>query len=172
MDSMETWDTIRARRNVRTYTDQPLPDEGLDRILEAGRRTPSSRNWQPWDLVVVTDRQQLADLATVWVGAGHVARSAATVALVAPADPTQREDALYDLGQLTISMMLAAADQGIGSGHANVSDQERAREILGLPADRLCAYLVAFGYPGDGPLRPLARPARRQFDDVVHRGGW
>lgn len=172
MSVMETWDTIRARRNVRTYADQPLPDEALDRVLEAGRRTPSSRNWQPWDLLVVTDRQQLADLATVWAGAGHVARSAATVALVVPADPTQRDEALYDLGQLTMSMMLAAADQGIGSGHAGVSDQERAREILGLPADRMCAYLVAFGYPGDGPLRPLARPARRPFAEVVHRGSW
>src|SRR5262245_1371832 len=79
---METWDAIRARRNVRSYTDEPLKDEELDRILEAGRRAPSAGNSQPWDLVVVTDRAQLQDLSAVWQGARHVATSAATIAIV------------------------------------------------------------------------------------------
>src|SRR5712692_4196834 len=60
---METWDTIRARRNVRQYTDQPIARENLERILEAGRRAPSSGNWQPWNFVVVTDREQRIELA-------------------------------------------------------------------------------------------------------------
>jgi nitroreductase len=169
---METWDAIRARRNVRQYADRPIGAAELDRILEAGRRTPSSRNSQPWDFVVVTDRAQLRDLATVWRGAGHVAASAATVALVVPAesDPARRASVSYDLGQATMSMMLAAADLGVGSGHASVADQDRARELLGLPADRVCAYLVALGYPAARPLRPMSRPDRRPFDDVVHRG--
>ena len=53
---METWDALRARRNVRQFTEQPVPEEALDRILEAGRRAPSAGNWQPWNFVVVTDR--------------------------------------------------------------------------------------------------------------------
>lgn len=171
---METWDAIRARRNVRRYDDRPIPDEHLDRILEAGRRSPSSRNTQRWDLVVVTDRHQLAELATVWRGAGHVADSAATIALVTPiaGDEGEARSIAYDLGQLTMSVMLAAADLGIGSGHASVADQPRAREVLGLPTDRLCAYLIALGYPAERPLRPIERPARRPFDDVVHRDRW
>jgi nitroreductase len=120
----------------------------------------------------VTDREQLADLATVWRGAAHVARSAVTVALVAPADEASREAAQYDLGQATMSMMLAAADLGVGSGHASVVDQERAREVLGLPGDRRCAYLIAFGYPADRPLRPVQRPQRRPLAEVVHHGRW
>ena len=84
----------------------------------------------------------------------------------------ERDWLQYDLGQATISMMLAAADLGIGSGHASVADQELARKVLGLPSDRFCAYLIAFGYPADRPLRPIARPDRRPFDDVVHRGRW
>ena len=168
------WDAIRSRRNVRDYTDTPIADADLDRILEAGRRAPSSRNWQPWDFVLVTDRRQLSDLARVWRHARHVARSAATVALVAPrrTEAPERDWLQYDLGQATISMMLAAADLGIGSGHASVADQELARKVLGLPSDRFCAYLIAFGYPADRPLRPIARPDRRPFDDVVHRGRW
>ena len=65
---METWDAIRARRNVRSYTSQPVGQAELDRILEAGRRAPSARNSQPWDFVVVTGRAELTDLARVWQG--------------------------------------------------------------------------------------------------------
>src|SRR6266481_5676737 len=81
---VETWDAIRARRNVRVYEDRAIPPADLDQILEAGRRSPSASNWQPWDFVAVTDRDQPTELARVWQGAGHVARSAATIALVAP----------------------------------------------------------------------------------------
>lgn len=170
---MQTWDAISARRNVREYADRPIAEEHLDRILEAGRRAPSSRNWQPWDFVVVTDRAQLQELSQVWQFAGHVARSAATVALVAkePASPQERDWIQYDLGQATMSMMIAAADLGIGSGHASVGDQERARRVLGLPSDHFCAYLLALGYP-PRPLRPISKPNRRPFDGVVHRGQW
>lgn len=171
---MQTWDAIRARRNVRQFTDEPVPAEQLDRILEAGRRAPSSKNSQPWDFVVVTDRDQLAKLATVWRFGSHVAGSAATVALVAPvpAGGHERGGVQYDLGQATMSMMIAAADLGIGTGHSGVGDQDLARALLGLPPDRFCAYLIALGYPADRPLRPIARPQRRPFDDVVHRGRW
>jgi nitroreductase len=163
-----------ARRNVRSYTDEPIEPAQLDQILEAGRRTPSARNRQPWDFVVVTDRAQLARLATVWVGAGHVAGSAATIALIAPRADSERDQTLiqYDLGQATMSIMIAAADLGIGSGHSAVGDQELARELLGFPEDRVCAYLIALGHPADRPLAPLRRIDRRPFEEVVHRGRW
>jgi nitroreductase len=170
---VETWDAIRSRRDVRSFTDRPLTDDELDRILEAGRRAPSSRNWQPWDFVVVTDREELAELAQVWQGAGHVARSAATIALIAPiVEGGKQQIAYFDLGQAAISMMIAAADLGIGSGHAAVRDQELARHLLGFPEDRFCAHLVPLGVPADRPLAPLRRPDRRPFDEVVHRGRW
>ncbi|MCW2902886.1 MAG: nitroreductase [Streptosporangiaceae bacterium] len=171
---METWDTIRSRRDVREFEDRPIPREHLNQVLEAGRRAPSSQNWQPWDFVVVTDRDQLTELAGVWQGARYVAGSAATIALIAPTpgDERQRDALHYDLGQATMSMMLAAADLGVGSGHAAVADQQLARQILGFPAERICAYLIALGYPADRPLRPIERPDRRPFEDVVHWGRW
>jgi nitroreductase len=171
---VETWDAITSRRNVRSFEDRPLPDDALDRILEAGRRAPSSRNWQPWDFVLVTDRDQLAELAKVWDHGKHVADSAATVALVLDRtnDDQPLTTAYYDLGQATAAMQVAAADQGIGSGHSAVSDQEQARRVLGLPEDRETVYLIDFGYPADRPLRPIRKPNRRPFDEVVHRGRW
>jgi nitroreductase len=171
---METWDAIRARRNVRRFEDRPIPPEDLDRILEAARRTPSSTNQQGWDFVVVTERGRLEELAKTWRWARHVAGSAATIALVMPAteDRDRRDTLHYDLGQATMSIMLAAADLGIGSGHASVGEQELARRVLALPDDRECAWLIALGYPADRPLTPIEQPNRRAFDDVVHRERW
>jgi nitroreductase len=131
-------------------------------------------NTQPGDFVVCTDRRRLEELSGVWRHAGHVATSAATIALIAPQadDPRTRCSIEYDLGQVTMSMMLAAADLGIGSGHASVMDQDMAQRILGHPEDRYCAYLIALGYPADRPLAPIRNSNRRPFDDVVHRGRW
>ena len=171
---METWDAIRSRRNVRSYAEEAIAPKDLDQILEAGRRTPSAGNQQAWDFVVCTDREQLAQLAKVWRSAGHVARSAATIALIAPnaQDARARDLVQYDMGQATMSIMLAAADLDIGSAHSAVSDQELARRLLGFPEDRFCAWLITLGVPADRPLRPIARPNRRPFEDVVHRGHW
>jgi len=169
---MQTWDAITARRNVRAFEDRPIATADLDRILEAGRRSPSSQNWQPWDFVVVTDRAQLQDLSRVFSGAYHVAQSAATIAIIGPAADNPYRRAQFDLGQAAMSMALAAADLGIGSCHAGVADMALARELLGLPADRDWALLMSLGYPADRPLAPVRNPNRRPFDEVVHRGRW
>jgi nitroreductase len=169
---MQTWEAITSRRNVRSFTDRSIPAADLDRILEAGRRSPSSQNWQPWDFVLVTDRTLLIELAKVWRGAGHVAHSAATIVVVGPAADNPFRRAQLDLGQATMQMMLAAADLGIGSCHAGIADMPRVRELLGIPDDRDWALLISLGYPADRPLTPVKNPDRRPFDDVVHRNHW
>jgi nitroreductase len=169
---MQTWEAIESRRNVRSFTDRPIPAADLDRILEAGRRSPSSQNWQPWDFILVTDREQLRELAKVFEGAGHVAGSAATIVVVGPVSDNEFRRAQFDLGQATMAMTLAATDLGIGSCHAGVADMQLARDLLGLPGDRNWALLVSLGYPADRPLTPIKNPRRRPFSDVVHRGRW
>ena len=174
MSLVETWDALRARRNVRAFTQQPVPQEDLDRILEAGRRAPSASNWQPWDFVVVTDRAQLQRLSGVWQGAKHVAGAAAAIAIVAPQPQDARRANLlqYDLGQATMAIAIAAADLGVGTGHAAAEDQDLARDVLGFPEDRFLAYIMSVGYPADRPLRVIEHPDRRPFDEVVHAGRW
>jgi nitroreductase len=169
---MQTWEAITSRRNVRSFADRPIPADDLDRILEAGRRSPSSQNWQPWDFVLVTDRGQLREVAKVWRGAGHVEGSAATIVVVGPAADNPFRRATFDLGQATMQMMIAAADLGIGSCHAGVGDMPRLRELLGIPQDRDWALLISLGYPDGRPLAPIRNPDRRSFDDVVHRERW
>jgi nitroreductase len=171
---METWDAIRARRNVRSYRTDQVSAADLDRIAEAAWRAPSASNRQHWDFVIVTDPDQLRALSTVWRGAGHIARAAAAIALVVPTTDDDRTRLIdyYDLGQATYAMALAAADLGIGTGHSSVGDQDLSRKILGVPAQHDVAFLLGLGYPADRPLRPFAKPSRRPLSDVVHHGRW
>lgn len=171
---METWSAITSRRNVREFSDRDLADDDIERILEAARRAPSSRNAQWWDLVLVTDPSDLERLAGVWQGAWHLAGARAAVAIVAPIGDGDRQRGWiqYDLGQMTMQMMIAAADLGIGTGHAAVEDQDLARDVLAFPSDRHLYSIIPLGYPADGPLKPIANHKRRPFDEVVHRGRW
>src|SRR5438445_318839 len=95
-------------------------------------------------------------------------------ALVVPRTDDDRTRLLdyYDLGQATYAMALAAADLGIGTGHASVGDQDQARKILGVPAEYDVAFLLGVGYPADRPLRPIAKPSRRPLGEVIHHGRW
>jgi nitroreductase len=171
---METWDAITARRNIREYTSQLVSDADLNRIAEAGWRAPSAKNRQAWDFVIVTNKEHLQELSTVWRGAGHIAGAAAAIALVIPEPPDERRRVTdqYDVGQATMAMMIAAADLGIGMGHSSVGEQDKAKAILSVPEGYEVAYLLGVGYPADRPLKPIRKPNRRPFEEVVHHGHW
>jgi nitroreductase len=175
---METWDALRARRNVRAFRDEPIPDDALDRIMEAAWRTPSGSNRQLWAFILCTDPDVVLGLSETWQGASWIGAAPAAIALLNPKDPDDdgnvkmREVMQYDLGQVTMSIMLAAADLGIGSGQAGILDQARARDVLEFPADWYCGWVVALGHPADRPLRPIKKPNRKPFDEVAHRNHW
>jgi nitroreductase len=98
----------------------------------------------------------------------------ATIAIVAATPEEERQGDLlqYDVGQATATMMVTAADLGIGSGHSAVMDQEQAQRVLGFPGGYFAVYLIGLGYPADRPLAPITNPDRRPFEDVVHWGHW
>jgi len=166
------WDAIRCRRNVRQYAERPIAGTDLDQILEAARRSPSSQNTQPWDFVAITDRDLLGRLAGVWRGGKHIAGSAATIALITSAEEAALGRVQFDLGQVTMSIMIAAAGLGIGSCHSAVGDQDLARDLLGHPADTTCSLLISLGYPAGRPLFAIRKPDRRPLSDLVHRDRW
>ena len=170
------WDAIRTKRVVRAFADRPIEAAHLDRILDAGRHSGSSKNLQRWEFIVCRDRAHLGELAAVGPWAGHLARAAVGIALVTP-DPREGDaplSILFDLGQAAANMQLTAWELGIGSVPATVYDHDLARRLLGYPPDRHCEYLLSFGYPAD-PAVLVAPPragGRRLLAELVHEERW
>jgi nitroreductase len=173
---MKTWDAINSVRVVREVAERPLAVEHLDRILNAGRRTGSSKNEQRWAFIVVRDRDHLRELASVGRYAGHLAGATVAIALVTPesGDGPRTRSIMWDLGRAAQNMVLAAWDVGVGSVPATVYDHALARRLLGLPAEQRCDFLLSFGYPADLSKLTAANRAggRLPLDAVVHEERW
>jgi nitroreductase len=172
---MDTWQAINSVRVVREFSDRPLEPEHLRRILNAGRRTGSSKNEQRWIFVVVQNREHLQELAAVGRYGGHLAGAAVAVALVTPAPNGPRGNSImWDLGRAAQNMVLAAWELGIGSAPATVYDHALAGRLLGLPADQDCSFILSFGYPADPSVltAPNRRGGRRSLDEVVREERW
>ena len=173
---METWQAINTVRVVRSFDDRPLEPEHLDRILNAGRRAGSSKNQQRWAFIVVRDREHLRMLAAVGRYAGHLAEATVAVALVTPQPEraAQGSSIMWDLGRAAQNMVLAAWELGLGSVPATVYDHELARNLLGLPEEQRCDFLLSFGYPADPAVleAPNRAGGRRELAELVHEERW
>ena len=173
---MDAIKAIRRVRVVRAYDQRPLEPEIVRAIVDAGRHAGSSKNLQRWDFIVVTDRATIRALGAVGRYAAHVPDAAAVIALGTP-DPEAARAPLsiaWDLGRAAQNMILSAWAMGVGSCPVTVHHQDRARELLGYPADHRCSYLVALGYPRDpADLTRTPRPGgRRMLSDMLHRERW
>jgi nitroreductase len=172
---MEVEAALRTLRVVRRFRDEQLAEDDLQAILDAGRRTGSSKNLQRWHFIVIRERATLTALTEVGDFAGHLAGGAAAIALVTPG-PAGGEplSVMWDLGRAAQSMTLAAWARGVGSVPATVYNQDLCRRILGYPADRHCEYLLNVGYPAkpDAATRPLRKGGRRPIEEVVFYERW
>src|SRR5579863_4289878 len=117
---MNVVEAIGSFRAVRRFEPRPLPEDAVRTILNAGRRAQSSKNTQPWQFIAITDRDTLTRLSTTGDFAGHLAGAALGVALAAPKVEERADWILFDLGQVTAYMQLAAWDLGIGSCIATI----------------------------------------------------
>jgi len=169
---METWTAINTIRTVREFDPRPIEREHVDRILNAARRTGSSKNQQHWAFIVLRDRAHLTELAQVGHYAGHLALATVAVALVTPDRSTPSH--LWDMGRAAQNMVLAAWELGIGSVPATVYDHALASRLLGLPDDRRCDFLLSFGYPADASklTAPNRAGGRLELSELVHEERW
>ena len=168
---MNVYTTIKRKRAVRKFLDQPLRDEEIRRILNAARLAQSSKNMQAWNFIAVTRKQTLKNLSECGQWAGHIAGAALAVAIITP-DPNLRFNVMFDAGQAAANMQLAAWELGIGSCLATIYDHERARKLLGFPEDLHIRIAISFGYPAETAPRPARRTGRRPYKDVVHLEQW
>jgi nitroreductase len=170
---MNVSEAIRLKRAIRQFKDEPLPQEAVLAILNAGRRAQSSKNSQPWHFIAVQNKVTLKALSTCGEWAGHLAGAALGVAII-HSDPNERFQILFDIGQAAAYMQLAAWELGIGSCPATLYQSEQARQILGFPQEMHIRFALSFGYPAEEE-KLVATPrsgGRRTLDETVHWEKW
>jgi nitroreductase len=166
-------DAIRLKRAVRKFKDEPLPNPTVLAILNAGRRAQSSKNTQPWHFIAITDKEILKQLSECGEWAGHLAGAALGVAMLTE-DPNEKFQRLFDLGQAAAYMQLAAWELGVGSCLASIYEPEKARQILGFPAEWHLRIAISFGYPLDETrlTAPPKKGGRKQASEILHWEKW
>jgi nitroreductase len=148
---------LKSLRAVRRFSPEPIPEATMHDILDVARWTGSSKNTQPWHLVVIRQRSTLEQLARCGPYAGHLAGAQAAIALVM--DDANRR---FDEGRLAHNLMLAAWAHKVGSCIGSLypeANTRRAKSLLDVPAEKWLHTAISLGYPADA--RALRLSANR-----------
>ena len=163
---------IRNVRQARLYKPDAVPDDVLNELLEIARSTGSSHNTQPWEFIVVTDRELLRKISELRTPINWVADAPLAIAIVLNGkDPLSEA---FDEGRLTERLLIGARVLGLGGGTAwfgNDAQQAEAKQILGIPEERTARSVVVLGYPTttkDHRPNP-AQAGRRPLEELVSR---
>ena len=164
-------DIIRSRQSTRDYTGKLVDRDLLDKILEAGRLSPSARNTQPWTLYCTSRREIINDLANGFAAIGRnlfVKDCGAFIAIVEEPLPENlkmhRRYAEYDIGMCIMQICLEAESLGVSTCILGSYDEENVKHVLGIPIEKSVAMVIALGYASDNTIRPKLR---KSFDDTV-----
>jgi nitroreductase len=160
---------LRGLRQVRQFTEEPVPHDAIDDILEVAHWSGSGMNRQPWELVLVRDRDTLREIAEAEGQGSHLARANFGIIVVMPADGGAIET--FDEARLAERLLLAAAAHGVGAGIWWFKDSgAAAKRILGIPEDRKVRTSVSFGYPDKVAIasNPKHPEARKPLSELVH----
>ena len=157
---MDALEAIRTRRSVRKYTGDPIPREDLETIIDAGRLAATGNNRQPWDFIVVTEREMIDRLK---VASAWMEEAGAIVAVVM--DPDSRWW-LEDGAAAVENMLIASTALGYGSCWCEgrtLPHEEEFKQLLGVPEEKRLLTLVTIGVPAEWPTRE-----KKSLEEVIH----
>lgn len=169
---MDFYDVIKTRLSVRQYTQEPVEEDKLTRVLEAARIAPSAGNRQPWRYIVVRDEETKKRLQPAYDKEWFYTAPVIIVAFGDPAITWVRKDgrSFIDV-DVTISfdhLVLAAAAEGLGTCWIANFDPKVVSEVLGIPPEFEPLLLTPLGYPG---VTPQPRD-RKPLDEIIHWERW
>ena len=165
---MTPYEAIISKRDLRVYTDQPIADDVMHRILQAGRMAGSAKNIEANRLIVVTDQAVQDALVEAGDFSSWIGSSAVIVGFASPI----AELRLFDVGRQAQNMMLAAHAEGVSTCPVTLQHSDKARAAIGLPADWDMRMVITLGYPvQDHPDSPLKR-TRVALDDLIVHNRW
>lgn len=163
---------LKRLRAVRQFLPVPIPQEVVDAVLDVARWSGSASNRQPWEFVVVRNKETLGVLSKLEGYAAHLAGASVGIVLVMLGDQEKVEQETYDEGRLSERIMLAASAYGVGSsiGWFRKSGMTDAKAVLGIPQERLVRTAISMGYPDEKSRRARPKPAqaRKPLADSVH----
>ena len=163
---MEVLEAIRTRRSIRSYSEEPVPEESIARILEAGRWAASASNAQPWSFVVFTDPEVKQQVTRSFVYGWFLDQAPAGI--VVAVDPQGSTCPIQDGSLAVANMMLAAHALGLGTCWINPGFQDdRVKEVLGIPRDRRLICCLSLGFPDESPTK-----MRKKLEDVAFTERW
>jgi len=161
---MSLIDVILNRRSIRRYKSDPIPEDVLHRILEAGRLAPSAGNRQPWHFIVITDpeiKDKLSQGRWNW----FIKDSALTIVGCGYVDtPYARKWSTVDVTIALQNMVIAAQAQRLGSCWIGDFKQREVKKILGIPKNLKVIALISFGYPAEHP----GPKVKKNLEEIVH----
>jgi nitroreductase len=175
MDTMDTMDAIWTRRSIRTYRDQPVPEELVQKLLAAAMQAPSARNQQPWQFIVIDQRAILAEIPKFMPNAAMA--GSAPLAIVVCGDVDLEKAAgsegywPVDCAAAIENLLLAAHSLGLGAVWCGVYPREQRmeglRRLMGLPENVVAHSLVVVGYAAE-----QVQPENRYQPERVRRNHW
>jgi len=162
---------LRGRRSIRKFKPMPLPQEIIDKIVEAGSWAPSAGNVQPWYLYLVLNLEVKKKLAQAALEQHFVARAPLVIVVCADSSRARssygmRGETLYsiqDTASLVQNMLLEAFSLGIGGCWVGAFREEEVKEALDMPHHLRPVAILPFGYPDE---KPGPRP-RREIREIV-----
>ena len=165
---MKCIENMLSRKSIRKYKKESISEDVLKNILEAGRRSPSATNIQPWHFVVI--REQKAKEACSLGGFNRFTGDAdfIVVGLYKPSEVMMEPYSLMDVTIALQNMVTAAWLQGVGSCWIGAWNDAKLRDTLNLPADSKIVGMVTFGIPDENPSQPPKKP----IQEIVHFDQW
>ena len=160
---METFDSISNRVSAREYQKKPVPREKLERLVDAGRRAPTARAVEPWEFVVVTDKEALRRLGEIATSGSFVKNAAACIVVFCKDTKYYLEDGCA----ATENILLTAAALGLGACWVAGDKKpyaETVSKLLGVPSDFKLVSLISLGWP----KKKVQQVKNRTLEDVIH----
>lgn len=171
---MEFKDTVRNRRMVRNFTDDPVPSEAIERILDLARRGPSAGFTQGQDFVVVTDPDRQRAIADLCNEAAYHRRYQEPNKV--DPDGTEIEWPVpywfMDAGCAVMTVLLGAVDEGLAAAFAGTRDLNGLRSLLGIPPEVTPVGVIPIGHPAPDRRSPSLKRGRRDRRAVIHHETW
>lgn len=160
---MDAYECIVGRVEVREFAPDPVPEEAVRRVLEAGRMAPSQRNRQQWHFVLVQERDLLRQLGQAASTGPYIAQAAFAVVIAMDGAKMPQVDG----ARAAQSMQLAAWAEGLGSCWVSGLDRDRIKALLGVPAPLEIVTVLPFGRPT--PAARAVRKRRKPLASIAHR---